>query len=256
MAKFSASNEGIKLDLEDVKNVLDSNAEEEKVLEYKIGLDCNSDKIEYLLNESIRVECNVKNLGNNMLKDLTACLEEKCETVELGISQSKKIEFTKRLDKLGKVEFKIIAKNANIREEAKIEVLVLDKPSIEILNLEYPEEIEYNQDYEVKFSIKKNSQSNPKNIVVLFLEKDIEKEFRLEELKERDFIIKMNSKDLSLKDNLFKIEARYSDEKGNSYKSEESFLIKLVNLSFGQKIIVGVKEFGRWLERKLIQTKN
>ena len=79
--------------------------EEYKTLSKNIDLTCSIDKDSFHYYESVLIHCNVKNIGNIFLENLSICLKD-CKDMDLGITQSKQVEFNFSAEETGKKEIK------------------------------------------------------------------------------------------------------------------------------------------------------
>ena len=129
-----------------------------------MDLNCYLEKNQLTENELAFVTCSLKNIGNVYLEHIDVCLKENCKSLGLGISQSADMQFQIDTSSIGKQKIPIIAKNTDISKSTYLEYGVLDKPSIEITSLEYPEEVEFGQDYSIFFILSKKSFSTPKGV--------------------------------------------------------------------------------------------
>ncbi len=223
---------------EDINDILDQRQEEsEKVYSSNINLRCESeDKIH--LNQTLEINCSIKNNGNLNLKNIEVCLENQCSIIDLPIMQEKHIIFQKNFDKEGHNTFLVVAKNDDISRSYKLNVLALDKPSILIKNIKSPEKVDFEESFFVEFEIEKDSFAIPKNVEIIMVINSIEQKWSLDELDStRLYKFRIKGSDLKLNSNIIRILVRYNDHI-DTYKTEDKVIIMLNEPSFIQKIMI------------------
>ncbi len=235
---------------QEIDEILEDKAEEElKVYSRKIDLKCDSDKEEYYVDETILVNCSVKNTGNIFLGNLRICLDRDCKTIDIGITQEKVISFSKKHLDSGKKEAIVKAKNNQVSKNSYVNYEVLDYPNITITDLVYPTEILFNKDYSIGFMLNKSSSSIPKNIEVTILQNSFPEKWPLRDLdKNKMFDISLNSKTLHEGENDFEVIVSYEDNKSRAYETKKNFSITVAKLSFSQKVISLLYSLELWLE--------
>jgi hypothetical protein len=128
------------------------------------------------------------------------------------------------------------------------DVDVLDEPKIDITELEYPSQIGFQQPYDVAFTLKKSSTSIPFNATLRFDAAGLEKTIEFPELRaDKKYLFNLNSEDLSVKPNSFVISVGYYDQNSRLYTAKQEFSISLVNVTFGQRMVIWLHDADRWL---------
>lgn len=222
--------------------------EESKVYSKKIELNCTQGQEYYYTYDSPEIECSAKNTGNFPFKDIRFCFKDECQTADLGISQEKEFSYTLHSPKAGvnKIEFSI--EGTEVSKSVFYDADVYNEPAVSIDDLEYPSRIEFRQPYTVAFTLKKDSMSEPQDGVVKFDAAGIEKEVEFKVLRaDKKFLFNLNSEDLSLKLNRFIISATFNDLNNRTYTEKEEFDISLINVTFGQKIVIWLYDTDKWL---------
>lgn len=234
---------------QEMESVIDAAKEEEsKVYSKQIGINCSQEKSSYYAYDDPEVSCVVKNTGNFPFRDLRFCFKDECRTADLAISQEKSFDYTLHAPKAGinKIEFSVDGKD--VSKSFFYDLSVLDPPEISIDDVEYPAEIEFKQPYTVSFTLKKKSSSAPGEVKVKFDAAGAEKEIEQEKLSaDRKFLFNLNSEDLSVKPNRFTVAVIYSDLNNRTYTENETFGVKLKNVTFGQRVVIFMYDFDRWL---------
>ncbi len=224
---------------------------DEKLKTYsrRVDLKCNSDKDNYYIDETVIVNCSIKNTGNIFLNNIKICLENDCKILNLGISQERNIDFLTKPKGIGKKETIVIAKSDGLSKISYLTYNTLDYPDAGIINLTYPIEISFNKNYSISFILNKLSYSIPKNVEIILLQNDFSEKWTLTSLdSNRIFNINLNSRVLHEGGNDFKIIVKYEDNNNKKYETRRYFSITLAKLSFPQKMISLLYSLELWLE--------
>lgn len=223
--------------------------ESEKHYSFSVDLYCEFEKSDYLQNERAKVECAVSNTGNVLIPDLELCVETQCEIFELGITRSKIIEKYILLTDAGEQSFTATLESESVSKAYTFETVVFDKPSLSITELRHPESVDYGQDFNVSFKLKRLSLSVPKDLRIVVDKNGHENLWTLDRLEnDRRFDIGLRGSDLVEGSNSFKVEVQFLDDFGREFQQEKSFEIKLENLTFGQKIKVLFNNLRIWFD--------
>lgn len=220
--------------------------EEEKEKKYSgnVLLNCSLPKNEFYEYENIQVSCNAKNTGNVFLDDVDVCFENECEKIDLGISQSKNIAFKMGNLSIGSGENAVTLRNDIVSKAFYLGFKVNDEPKIEIENLEFPGNVGYSDNFSISFTLAKKSQSNPKNVEIIFVQNGIEKKWSMDELMEnRKFVLNFIGKQLKYGKNDFRIDAVYFDGLDKPYKAGREFSIELSNVNLWQRLMLFFNNF-------------
>lgn len=237
--RFDVIEDGKKFSLEGIGSLVKESKEEKDYIG-NVELSCKADKDKIYEYESTNIKCNVKNIGNVYLDGLNICLGDDCKKFSLGITQEEKANFNFEPKEAGAQEVVIKASNKEVSKSTFLDIVVYDKPSIEITDLVYPEEVKYTDEYEVSFVLNKKSRFAPYNVSIRF--EPINKEWELNQLNEnRKFILKMFGSEMKVGDNRFKILIEYKDINGKSYETSKDFNISLVNVNIFQHIVIFFK---------------
>ncbi|MDD5086150.1 MAG: transglutaminase domain-containing protein, partial [Candidatus Nanoarchaeia archaeon] len=207
---ISKSNELI-ISKKEIEDALEGMIEEdEKVYSRNLEISCNLDKEEYYTNDERKIDCYVKNTGNVILEKVNVCCDENCKTINIGIAQEKTVIFSDNVYGIGRQQAKISAKSSDVSRTEYLSYEVMDPPKIEIINISYPKEVKYKQDYEISFFVNKTSYSTPKDVNVMITQNSFSNEWPVHELKESQKInINLNSRILRQGENKFNIIVRF-----------------------------------------------
>ena len=236
--------------LQEMSRTVNELKEEERLVYSKnIDIDCSVEKNRFYVYESTNAICDFRNSGNIMLKDLKACFEEDCREFTLGISRVERVIFPIEPTHSGEFEVSVSVRNNQVSKTAVLQYVVLDLPSVNVTDLVFPKDVEYNGKYELKFVVKKNSTSVPENISVV-VESKLPKVFRFNNLEEeRSFVFGFSGGDLDYGVNNIKIKVLFYDANNKEYVYEENVSISLTKATFIQRIVIYLKSIEIWLEK-------
>ena len=221
--------------------------EETKTLSNELSLGCKTEKSDYYIYEKPVIRCTAKNMGNVMLEEISACLDKECSKFDLGISQQKEISFNPVLSQRGTKDFRITAQNSQVSQIARIPINIMDEPSVSIESIIHPESVNYEDSYQSKFTLKKNSGSVPKIILVRFSHGNFAKEWEMDVLNtDQNFVMDMTGADLNVGENTFTIEVSFKDDNSKEYSTSESFKITLNTPTAIQRVKIFFNSIGRW----------
>ena len=241
----------IKYGIEDIKDLYDSKQEqEEKEYSARLTIGCKSDKSSVYVNETAKVSCDLKNTGNLILKDLEVCLLDNCQKMQLGITQERTVKFDFSPEKITDQPI-LKANNVDVAKIEKIDVKVVDKPSLAISDLSVPVQVGYDDTFITKFTIKKKSVSNIENLnIKLYKDGKLRDEWQIASVtNDQPFEIEMLGSNMDPKENNYKIELEWRDDKGRYYQTDKEFEISLVDVNFWQKIKIFFRNIGEAFSR-------
>ncbi len=218
------------ISLKDAQDLISSKeeTEENKVYSPELKLKCSS-KENFLNYENVNIECDIKNGGNTLLKNINTCIINNCQNIPvLSISESKKLSFD--FDNLSKGLNNIIIKSNsnNIETTDIIQLNILDSPELKIYDINYKNIINYNDNFEIKLDL--TSKVPVKNVVLYMNDNpinlgDIENSKKLN--------IETNGKNLK---NILKIKINYKDDNDKDYIFEEDYPIEIINIPWYIKL--------------------
>ncbi|MCK5282211.1 MAG: transglutaminase domain-containing protein [Nanoarchaeota archaeon] len=232
---------------EEIISLLNSRKQErEKKYSKDVNISCEIEKEEFYIYEDNKISCSIENKGNVFFEDMEICFKEQCKKLDLGISQQKWFEFEFNEQDSGKKEKLVEASAIDALKTELISYNVLDAPEINITEMNYPRNVRYVDEFTLEFLLKKESYSNPVDVEVTIDHDGYEKTWHIEEIDEgRVFMIDMKGGNLVPEKNDFEIEVKYKDKKGNIYNENELINIDLVDLKFGERVMVYLNILGR-----------
>ncbi|MBI2647234.1 hypothetical protein HYW99_02045, partial [Candidatus Woesearchaeota archaeon] len=235
-------------EIEEIAKLLEE--EKEKRYSSNILLDCKTKKIEFFEYEDVSLHCNIKNIGNVFLENIDVCFQDKCQKTSLGISQSNNFTFEINKSYAGQKQSVVTATNELVSKTSYLNLKIKDAPKIEIKDVEFPTNVSYGDNFTVLFTIAKKSNTNPKNVEIIFNQNGIEKKWSIEELTEnRKFILRFQGSQLRYRENINSIKVNYNDGLSKYYNVQKDFTIALTNATILQRLYLSPNIFGSVFER-------
>jgi hypothetical protein len=234
---------------EEIEDIINQNKEEQqKRYSKNVNLKCTA-KEEFYDYEEEFINCKIKNTGNVFLENIKLCSEKECREFNLGISQEKIITFLINTNKTGKKDIMIKAISKDISKSDYISIIILDKPKINIEDIKHPVNISFDGKYSISFTLKKQSLSIPKDINIKLKQNTFFKEWSIDKLiGNQKFMLNFKGNNLDIGNNNFKIIIDYKDNNNKKYHEEESFVIRLENVTLFQRIQIKLSNIGKWLD--------
>jgi transglutaminase-like putative cysteine protease len=216
----------------------------------------NNKKNSVYLNESVNVTCSVDNSGQLELQNLMVCLEDNCSKTVMSIRDIKFFKYTKKFETLGVKTLVFRVASELVSKSYYTTIDISDRPLIEIANLSFPEDMNYNDTSQIKFLLEKKSNNIPKNIRVYLDHKLIHEEWFIQEMdRNYDFTVILKGESLNLDQNNFNITVSYIDEQGEPYSVKDEFSILLNKPTLFQKALIWMhmleQKITGWFEQKI-----
>lgn len=242
---FKSEEADIDYSLAEINSILQQKKEEEeKIYSREVEIECDIDQKEFYSYEEAVVQCKIRNIGNTVLKNLNICFESECSKTNLGIVKEKEFNYTVEKSITGKQESIFKVKSPDVSKAEYIEYDILDRPEISLMEIEYPDEVEYDDPFKISFLLSKGSDSVPKNTEITLSQNNFEKTWTLEELsQDRKLVINLLGKDLKKGVNEFNIIVKYEDGNGRPYEAKETFFVNLANVTLIQNILLVFNQF-------------
>jgi transglutaminase-like putative cysteine protease len=246
---FTSSYNGAVFSKEDMESILSSREQEEsKEYSKNVEIECSLEKNEFYSNEENKLSCKVINNGNVYFEKMDVCFKEECKTIELGISQSKTVDFMVTEDESGRKENMLKVRSTEAVRTKTVKYNVLDKPEINITRINHPEEVRFDDKYTIEFVMEKISYSNAKNVEITLSLEEFEESWRIAELsQDRKFIVDLKGSYLIGEENNFEIKVKYEDYSGNSFTDIDYAPIELVDIKAHQKVMLFLNNISRKL---------
>jgi len=188
-----------------------------------VELICNPSHETYYINEGQgEIHCIIKNKDEASFFDLDLCFENNCKKIDILPSEEKSADFTFDLREERK-EGIVTLKGENLLQRNYFDLKVLNGPNVDLINLDYPHTINYNENAEIKFSLSSNTEV--KSVYTKIGNKDV---FSQETLKfNSDFVVPFNGDFFYYNEPV--IEITYKDMNGKDYSVKEDLSILVVD---------------------------
>jgi len=258
---FSSSIRDQNYDLGYIQSILSQYSEENlKTYSHSIEMNCtipeqghyNRYYNEYYAGENIPIKCTLRNDGNTQLKSISVCYQNSCSSLDLGISEQKSVDFTSSFDITGPKSMVITAKSPEIFKSSSMDVEILDEPSVIVTDASVPENIEYGKQYNLEFTVKKESVSIPENTVLTLQSPVDSKQWNLGNLsQDRQFFVAFDSGQLNDGENNFSLILDYTDGLERKYSFQKSISVKVSDPSFFQNISLKMNRYLGFLSKPM-----
>lgn len=233
----------------EMEQVIDAAVQEEKkVYSKKIDISCSRENETYYVYDDPVIGCVATNTGNFPFRALEFCFSDECRTADLAISQSKAFSYTLHSPDAGVNKIAFSVEGDEVSKSFFYDLDVLDEPDVTIDDIEYPAHLRFGRPYVVAFTLKKSSSSVPQDVVLELDAAGLTKSVEVAELAgDKKFIFNLDSGDLSTDGNRFTISVVWEDLNGRTYTEREEFGISLVDVTFGQRLVIMLHDIDRWL---------
>ncbi len=238
--EFEVQSKYSSLTEEMVEDVLGTQEQEQ----YRFEVSCSYDDV-YFVGEEVPIQCSIKNLESKDYEG-EVCLEDDCQAASLKGGKSITASFIRTAEPPAEKKYLFLTVKVPEFEERNYVVYeVVEKPGIVIKDLAYEEEVPFDLPMNITFILEPASNSPIRNLHVELLHKGRGIVWDIEQLsKERTFSVDMQSSILGLGDNAFTVTMQYQDKNGNPYTQEESFSIKLKDLTPWQWLLALLNTIG------------
>ncbi|MBU1975798.1 MAG: hypothetical protein KKG59_05325, partial [Nanoarchaeota archaeon] len=208
---------------------------------------CDNDRFVVYLDQPLAFGCDFTNLFEEVL-EVRICLEDDCSNQVFAVLESKNLEFENSFDTLSVKNLELVVDNDDFSVKKFILVNVLDHPVVRVSNIDYPETVTYFETAEVSFAISQESFSSPSNVVVRFEGDFISELWEVESLDVNNmFQVRVPAKILKPGKNDVIISVSFKDEFGDDITISENISLSLVDVNFGQRILILLYRFSMWL---------
>lgn len=208
------------------------------------NLTCQADAT--YVNESAKISCSLRNVGNSYLEGLSVCLEDSCKNISLGIMQKANLSFEKTFARPGEFTLLVSAKNQNIQRDSYFDVLVKDKPDVILTNISCPTTAGYNEVLPISFIVSKISVADALNTEIIVNTNSAKTTVQMPGISNDipvNFTIKAN--ELNANYNNITFSLNYNDENNNTYTKQYLCSINLEKASLWDRIIIFFRNIGK-----------
>lgn len=211
--------------------------------EDEVSIDCSTTEV--ILGRETNITCEFINNENYQILG-KACMEGECQPLSLESLQRKEVVFRRSFESAGNkiIETSFIRDSKEYKE--LININVLDRPIIKILELSAPKEIDYDEEAEIYLKIGKGSIAIPKNVDIILSHPKFKQEFTDQDVSvDRVYKINFAGRNLFQGENTILFTIFFEDDSGNVYSLNQEVKINLVNLNIFQKLVLFIDKIGR-----------
>jgi len=238
-----------KYSVDDLSNYLQVETKEQPKFQL-VGLNCNSEKINYLVGEATTINCKIINEGSKTISQITLCAEKKCNILSLNSKETKNFNYVFYNNVIGTKEIFITAENNKFMQKNLVKYTVFDNPSIIFENITLSKEILFDQKKRIKFTLAKKSWSMPKNVVVKVEGGRMVQQVEFESLEgDVPFVFVVDGNNLNNGNNIIKMQTSFEDELRQKYFVKKEVGINLVNVTSEQKFRIWIRSAKDFLEK-------
>jgi transglutaminase-like putative cysteine protease len=231
MTNYKASSTGIFVPLDKLQSMQTS----EKSFNPAIKISCSGNEV--FVYEKANITCTVINTGNVFLNRASVCLDN-CEYVDLGIMEKRNVSFLLQPKTAGRQRIEVKATSDSAATSSVADFMVLDEPNMSIEGITLPASVKFGQKFNLSFTARKASYSEPKNIEVKVTANKKEYSLKYDNLSNpKKLILAMNGNALKEGINVMPIHATYEDRNGRGYEADASANVTLNKLNFFEKIL-------------------
>ena len=207
--------------------------QEEKQFTSLLEAICYPSKDKYYSFEEISIQCILKNKGNTKQEGIELSLDDQKHSFDLDIGKTKELVFTIENTVIGDIDQLINVKSSDLNKKIRVSYKVIGDAQVIISGIEVPSQITPDEQFQIIFTVSKNTSTEPKNIVAKLINKDVKKEWQIENLSvDRRFIVNVGKYYLSDEYNEFQLIAEYTNKLGEQKTFQKSFTIKQTDLTF------------------------
>ncbi|MGV8151339.1 MAG: transglutaminase-like domain-containing protein [Candidatus Woesearchaeota archaeon] len=209
------------------------------------------EKEKYYVNDSFSIECIIDNKADKIF-DATICSENfgECTDIRLPI-QKVSVQFNGTLDEIGINTFLLRLEADDLEKSSFVNIRAIDVPVVEIINVNHPVNVRFNEPYSIVFDIEKSSYSTPENVIVQIISQTSRTEWKISELSEaRKFVFNSDGKSLKPGVNNFEIIIDYRDDlhdTSEKFQTRKTFTITSEANSF-ENIVLYVNQISFFVE--------
>ena len=207
------------------KIIKENKVEEEKVMSPDLLLKCSASDYIYVY-ETLNVNCTIKNIGNTELENIDVCLKKTCNRITiLTINEEKNIEFIEQNLDIGLQTLILTSKSGSIHTTENIIFEVLESPNLDIISINYPQTINYRENFDITMNL--GAKAPVKNITINVNGNSVINVDSMENL--NNAIIKTIGKEYWKEEKIF-IEIIFKDDNEREYNIKKEYPIKINNI--------------------------
>ena len=206
--------------------------------------ECKSLQPLYYLGEVSQIRCTLKDDSITLI----ACLAKTTECKKMSRATPQIFSFFE--SKAGKKEIEIILRSESGTISVFVPLVILDPPSVEVIDVTHHESIAFPDRFSLNFTIHKSSSSIPRNLTITLVGSSFSKRWELDNLYEDTrFVVTQPAKELSEGENEYRIVVEFFDERSRRYESKLAVDVELLPLTLWQKLLQIFVRLGNWISK-------
>lgn len=221
------------------ENIISNEISFDIVEQKGVSLDCWSDKHEYMINDSGTLSCNISNNGLSYLDGIIVCQKE-CQEIELGITQTKVVQFPLDISSQGPQSAIVTLKNDETQTNISAQYLVYEIPELQFIVSQPEISAGIDEQFNIEFNLTQtdNSPISDPKVELVYDDRNI-KEFPISDFNGvQTFDLVMDTRNLFKEENEIFLTAVYKDINGNLLTTESKIVIRFDNLSLIDRIFL------------------
>ncbi len=247
--QFRATRDGVVVSSEKARDELRARqTESPKTIARGLDIQCVTDKENYYPGEKAQITCEFINTGNTLFHDIRLCVDGVCETEDIGIAQRKRLDIERPIRTAAIDDIIVTAHDQDIDERRIVSLQVDDIPQLEIADLSYPANVSFDDQFHVRFTLRKLSRSSPKDVRTTLELGAGEAEFSLDSLDGvQPYDVSAAGDDLVGLENNFVVHTTWQDDRGKKYETAKLFTIALNRPDSQQQMKLWFATTRNWL---------
>ena len=206
---------------------------------------CRS-KNEFMINSTIEITCSATSSAQPPIR---VCLDSQCKKIN---TLDESVSFILLADKLGVQTVSLLQAKRGTSAKSYVTFKVIDNAKASIGEINFSKTIKFDEQKSLKLTIKRDSFSSPKDVVIKIKHSLFEQEWKFPTLDEdKQFELSLKGSNLGFGENDFLIELTYLDSYGDSQIVKKVKTIELVNLEPTQKLLIAGNMVNAKLTAKL-----
>lgn len=207
----------------------------------QLNINCKQFPV-YILNRQTPLECTIQSQADEDIQNIEFCFKQECKIINVKPNIENKILFNPKFTEIGLQTFKLTAKNTEITKTEYLNFNVKDQPEIKI-NINTPPTIKFNEDFNININISTISVTRPKNLVIKLIGSGIGKQWDFTNFDIDQIInLQLKGKHFFAGNNELKVIVTWDNELKESFETEKTINIELIDLNLWQKFYAFVNK--------------
>ena len=254
-SSFAATDNADRLSAKYVETAMDDMAsEEQKTYSRNVDLSCEPEKQDNYYYEEPIIDCSAKNTGNAVLSAVDICIygaagDKKCRTVDLAIAQERTVNFTLDKQDAGNQTFRITASNDLVSKSIDFYLNILDDPKIAIDETYHPDNVSFNDKFNISFVLEQKSYSVPQQLTIKIFQNGQDNMLKKDNLEgSQGIVMAFPADDMNWGKNEYNVTVEYYDKNGKKFSESEKFDVSLTQAAFTDRAYIYFNQFLHWVE--------